>query len=110
MSNKRKERLISCPTHGTSRTTEVGCEDCLNDKGVKYEPERWWILKDSIYAAQRAIKIGMEHMDDSIDRLEKAEIIDRTERVYLEIMREEKRLCEKALAGLKPHSGEEGAQ
>lgn len=64
-----------------------------------YIPEQWVMLKDNIYAAQRAIRIGLEHIDEVIANNEK-HYPDRQIVKYLEILKNEKLICEQALEGL----------
>ncbi len=64
-----------------------------------YIPEQWVMLKDNIYAAQRAIRIGLEHIDEVIANTEK-HYPDRQIVKYLEILKNEKLICEQALEGL----------
>jgi hypothetical protein len=79
---------------------------------IYYEPEKWVMLKDNIYAAQRAIRIGLEHIEDSIKCYEKSifnfdhDAPTRQDLKYLEILKNEKLILEKALEGLsKSYSG-----
>ena len=67
-----------------------------------YEPEKWVVLKDSIYAAQRAIRIGLEHINGEIRDCESLSNRSRRNDKYLEILKNEKVICEKALEDLKP--------
>ena len=70
-----------------------------------YIPEQWVMLKDNIYAAQRAIRIGLEHIEESIKNHEKF-WDNRQNQKYLEILKNEKLICEQALEGLsKPFVG-----
>jgi hypothetical protein len=64
-----------------------------------YIPEMWVMRKDDIYAAQRAIRIGLEHIEESIANYEK-HYPDRQILKYLEILKNEKLICEQALEGL----------
>lgn len=69
-----------------------------------YIPEQWTMLKDNIYAAQRAIRIGLEYVVDDIDHYENA-YPTRQNLKYLEILKNEKLICETALEGLsKPYA------
>jgi hypothetical protein len=71
-----------------------------------YIPEQWVMLKDNIYAAQRAIRIGLEHIDKTINTYEKFFSLTRQNLKYLEILKNEKLICEQALEGLsKPYTG-----
>jgi hypothetical protein len=70
-----------------------------------YIPEQWVMLKDNIYAAQRAIRIGLEYIDDEIKERENS-CNSRQDIKYLEILKNEKDILEKALHGLyKPYAG-----
>jgi hypothetical protein len=72
---------------------------------IGYIPETWVVLKDNIYAAQRAIRIGLEYIIDDIDHYENAHLTRQNEK-YLEILKNEKLILEQALEGLsKPYSG-----
>ena len=64
-----------------------------------YIPEQWVMLKDNIYAAQRAIRIGLEHIEEGIVNYQK-HYADRQTLKYLEILKNEKIICEQALEGL----------
>jgi hypothetical protein len=69
-----------------------------------YIPEQWVMLKDDIYAAQRAIRIGLEYNKDAIKTYE-ASLFDqdgptRPNQKYLDILKNEKLILEKALEGL----------
>lgn len=71
-----------------------------------YIPEQWVMLKDNIYAAQRAIRIGLEHIEESITYHQK--FGDRQNLKYLEILKNEKIILEQALEGLsKPYAGDQ---
>jgi hypothetical protein len=71
-----------------------------------YIPEQWVVLKDNIYAAQRAIRIGLEHIIESIYNYENVAHLTRENQHYLDILKNEKLILEKALEGLsKPYSG-----
>ena len=64
-----------------------------------YIPEQWVMLKDNIYAAQRAIRIGLEHIEEEIYKYENiSSSIPNVK--YLEILKNEKLICEQALEGL----------
>lgn len=70
-----------------------------------YKPEQWVMLKDDIYAAQHAIRIGLEYINDDVNHCEN---VRRTRQnlKYLEIVKNEKLILEKALEGLsKPYTG-----
>jgi hypothetical protein len=70
-----------------------------------YITEQWVMRKDDIYAAQRAIRIGLEHIDELIHTYESFSL-SRQNRKYLEILKNEKLICEQALEGLsKPYTG-----
>jgi hypothetical protein len=70
-----------------------------------YIPEQWVVLKDNIYAAQRAIRIGLEHVDENINTYENI-AHSRQHQKYLEILKNEKLILEQALEGLsKPYTG-----
>jgi hypothetical protein len=70
-----------------------------------YIPEQWVMLKDNIYAAQRAIRIGLEHIEEGIVNYQK-HYQDRQTLKYLEILKNEKLICEQALEGLSnPYAG-----
>jgi hypothetical protein len=64
-----------------------------------YIPEQWVMPKDNIYAAQRAIRIGLELIEESIANHEKL-WDNRQNQKYLEILKNEKFICEQALEGL----------
>jgi hypothetical protein len=71
---------------------------------IGYIPEQWVMLKDDIYAAQRAIRIGLEYNKDAIKTYE-ASLFDqdgptRPNQKYLDILKNEKLILEKALEGL----------
>ena len=71
-----------------------------------YTPETWVMLKDNIYAAQHAIRIGLEHINEHIETYESSSL-SRQNRKYLEILKNEKLICEQALEGLtKPYDGQ----
>jgi len=72
-----------------------------------YTQEQWVMLKDNIYAAQRAIRIGLEHINDKISQYEHEYLhLTRQNLKYIEILKNEKILLEKALEGLsKPYAG-----
>ena len=80
---------------------------CLNrlmnnineEQFTSYIPEKWIMLKDNIYAAQRAIRIGLEHINEHIKTYESFSL-SRQNRKYLEILKNEKLICEQALEGL----------
>lgn len=70
-----------------------------------YIPEQWVMRKDDIYAAQRAIRIGLELIEEGIVNYQK-HYPDRQTLKYLEILKNEKLICEQALEGLsKPFTG-----
>jgi hypothetical protein len=70
-----------------------------------YIPEQWVMLKDNIYAAQRAIRIGLEHIAEDINHYENV-CHTRQNQKYLELLKNEKLICEQALEGLsKPYAG-----
>jgi hypothetical protein len=80
-------------------------EEKPNYSQCPYVPEQWVMLKDNIYAAQRAIRIGLEHIEESIANQEKL-WSTRPNQKYLEILKSEKIILEKALEGLsKSYSG-----
>jgi len=71
-----------------------------------YAPETWVMLKDDIYAAQQAIRIGLEHVNDEIYIYDN-DYVDRKNKKYLEILKNEKLILEQALEGLlKSYSGQ----
>jgi len=71
-----------------------------------YAPETWVMLKDDIYAAQQAIRIGLEHVNDEI-YIHDNDYVDRKNKKYLEILKNEKLILEQALEGLlKSYSGQ----
>jgi hypothetical protein len=72
----------------------------MNKEFQPYNPERWVVLKDDIYAAQRAIHIGLEHLNEHIKTCESFSL-PRQNRKYLEILKNEKLICEKALENLQ---------
>lgn len=65
-----------------------------------YIPEQWVMLKDNIYAAQRAIRIGLEYIESEIVELETLPRLNKINKHYLEILKNEKLICEQALEGL----------
>ena len=70
-----------------------------------YIPEQWVVLKDNIYAAQRAIRIGLEHINDKINTYETCFTSSRQNLKYIEILKNEKLILEQALEGLsKPYT------
>jgi hypothetical protein len=70
-----------------------------------YTPETWVMLKDNIYAAQRAIRIGLEYIIESIYNYENVAHLTRENQHYLDILKNEKIVLEQALEGLmKSHS------
>jgi hypothetical protein len=80
-------------------------EETPNYSQCHYIPEQWVMLKDNIYAAQRAIRIGLEYIVNDIDHYEN-EYPSRQNEKYLEILKNEKIILEKALEGLsKPYAG-----
>jgi hypothetical protein len=80
-------------------------EETPNYSQSQYIPEQWVMLKNDIYAAQRAIRIGLEYIEDSIDHYEN-EYPSRQNLKYLDILKNEKRVLEQALEGLsKPYTG-----
>ena len=64
-----------------------------------YTPEKWIVLKDNIYAAQNAICIGLEHIEEEIGKYESSSPT-RQNLKYLEILKNEKLTLVKALEGL----------
>jgi len=80
-------------------------EETLNCSRFPYIPEQWVMLKDNIYAAQRAIRIGLEYIVNDIDHYEN-EYPSRQNLKYLDILKNEKLILEQALEGLsKPYVG-----
>jgi len=78
-------------------------EETPNYSQCLYIPEQWVMLKDNIYAAQRAIRIGLEYINYEIKERENS-CNSRQELKYLEILKNEKVILEKALHGLyKPY-------
>jgi len=74
------------------------------DFNCVYIPEKWIVTKDSIYAAQFAISIGLKYIVEEIEKWEKAEpswpgYVNREH--ILRILNNEKIVCEQALNGLK---------
>jgi hypothetical protein len=67
---------------------------------MSYLPEMWLMRKDNIYAAQKAIRIGLENIEAKIVELETLPRICRANKNYLEFLRNEKLFCEEALEGL----------
>ena len=81
-------------------------EEIPNYSQCFYTPEQWVILKDNIYAAQRAIRIGLEYIESEIVELETLPRLGKANKHYLKILKNEKLICEQALEGLsKPHGG-----
>lgn len=73
-----------------------------------YVPEQWVMLKDNIYAAQRAIRIGLEHIEDQIESYKILAEPTRQNQKYLETLKNEKLILEQALEGLlKPYDLEQ---
>jgi hypothetical protein len=71
-----------------------------------YIPEQWVMLKDNIYAAQLAIRIGLEYIESEIVELETLPRLGKANKHYLKILKNEKLICEQALEGLsKPFAG-----
>jgi hypothetical protein len=71
---------------------------------MSYQPEMWLMRKDDIYAAQRAIRIGIEYNKDAIATYENS-LFDqdgptRQNQKYLEILKNEKLILEQALKSL----------
>jgi hypothetical protein len=80
-------------------------EETHNYSQCPYIPEQWIMLKDNIYAAQRAIRIGLEYIVNDIDHYEN-EYPSRQNLKYLDILKNEKLILEQALEGLsKPYAG-----
>lgn len=67
-----------------------------------YQPEKWIVLKDSIYAAQTAIKLAIEYIEAKIVEIETLPRLSLQHQKYLEIVKNEKVICVQALEGLKP--------
>ncbi len=66
-----------------------------------YIPEQWVMRKDNIYAAQRAIRIGLEHINDKISQYDQEYLyLTRQNVKYIEILKNEKLILEQALEGL----------
>lgn len=73
----------------------------MNKEFQAYNPERWIVLKDDIYAAQRAIRLGIEHIETKIIEWESTPRLSEGSKRYLKLLKEEKDICEKALENLK---------
>jgi hypothetical protein len=67
---------------------------------MSYQPEMWLMRKDDIYAAQRAIRIGIEHIEAKIIALETLPRLCRANKNYLEFIKNEKLICTQALKSL----------
>lgn len=67
---------------------------------IEYEPERRHILTDHVLAAQKALRIGIEFIDDELGRLTKGGDTDRLQRTYIETIKQEKAFCQEALENL----------
>ena len=67
-----------------------------------YQPEIWMMRKDAIYNAQFALRIGIKYVQDAIDLIlnEEVHINAHVREKCIEIMRNEKQVCEQALEGL----------
>lgn len=83
-----------------------------NPQFQTYQPESWWMLKDSIYAAQAALRIGIEN---SQELLAKHDVElgreHRGNRLAAERMEREIAEMKIALEGLaKPNGSEYGVQ
>jgi hypothetical protein len=72
----------------------------LFEEGPTNIPEEWVMRKDDIYAAQTAIKIAIDHIEDKIKEFENLSSRSRQNDKYLEILKNERLICEKALYGL----------
>jgi len=73
-------------------------EEKPNYSQCSYIPEQWVMLKDDIYAAQLAIRIGLEYIEDELKKRESCN--SRQEVKYLEILNNERAIMHKALHGL----------
>jgi hypothetical protein len=82
-------------------------QEIPNSSQCYYIPEQWVMLKDNIYAAQRAIRIGLEYINDKISQYEHEYLhLTRQNLKYIEILKNEKIILEKALEGLsEPYAG-----
>ena len=66
-----------------------------------YQPETWTILKDSIYAAQEALKIGIENSKELLAEFEfRFGRSTRSNRITAERMEEEIKQMQNALDGI----------
>jgi hypothetical protein len=71
-----------------------------------YQPETWAILKDSIYAAQEALKIGIENSKELLAEFEfRFGRSTRSNRITAERIEEEIRQMEYALDGILNPNG-----
>jgi hypothetical protein len=69
---------------------------------MSYQPEMWLMRKDAIYSARFALKIGIKYIQEAIDHTLSNEVIINThvKEKLVEIMKNEKLICEQALEGL----------
>jgi predicted nucleic acid-binding protein len=71
-----------------------------------YQPETWAMLKDSIYAAQEALKIGIEYSKELLAEFEfRFGRSTRSNRITAERIEEEIRQMEYALDGILNPNG-----
>jgi hypothetical protein len=67
-----------------------------------YIPEMWNMRKDNIYAASLAISIGLQYIEDVIEKVSSSNDLQTSKKMkLLEIINKEKLICEEALKGLK---------
>ncbi len=67
-----------------------------------YQPEIWMMRKDAIYNAQFALRIGIKYVQDAIELIldDSFDIPKHVREKLVEIMKNEKLICEQALEGL----------
>lgn len=105
--NCKKHRLIDGNCSCGAPTMRVQSErNIMNEETPTFSPsyytrEQWVMLKDDIYAAQTAIKIAIDHIEDKIKEFENLSNRSRQNDKYLEILKNERLICEKALQGLQ---------
>ena len=69
---------------------------------MSYQPEMWLMRKDDIYSARFALKICIKYIQEAIDHTLGNEVTINThvKEKLVEIMKNEKLICEQALEGL----------
>jgi len=77
-----------------------------NTQIVTCEPEKWWMTKDSIYAAIDALRIGIENSQELLaDHDQKYGREHRSNRITAEQMEREIEQMQNALNGIKEPNG-----